>query len=283
MFDLIVSRGRVADRKASTLTGAAQTAEALERHYGVIATVVGVPMPPADDDWTVSLAEAHETLLALQRATEEGARRGRLQVVVSSTCSASLASLPVIAREHPDAVVIWFDAHGDFNTPATTETGYLGGMVLAAACGLWESGFGAGLRAEQLMIVGARDIDQSEREMLRSAGVRLFTPVEAAAEAILQAIGHAPVWVHIDWDGLEPGFVPADYDVPHGLLPEQLRAILAAIPSKQIIGIELAEYSAPPHADEAERALSTILAIIAPLFACASNDLPSNQSGLPAA
>jgi arginase family enzyme len=43
-------------------------------------------------------------------------------------------------RYRPDAKIVWFDAHGDFNTPETTPTGYLGGMVLSALCGLWESG-----------------------------------------------------------------------------------------------------------------------------------------------
>jgi arginase/N-omega-hydroxy-L-arginine amidinohydrolase len=87
---------------------------------------------------------------------------GKLPVMVANTGSASLASLPVVARTFADAVVLWIDAHGDFNTPATTDTGYLGGMVLAAACGLWDSGHGAGLRPEQTIIVGARDIDGDE-------------------------------------------------------------------------------------------------------------------------
>ena len=39
----------------------------------------------------------------------------------------------------------WLGAHGDFNTPETTASGFLGGMCLAGACGLWDTGFGAGL------------------------------------------------------------------------------------------------------------------------------------------
>ena len=45
-------------------------------------------------------------------------------------------------RHVPDVRVLWLDAHGDFNTPETTPSGFLGGMCLAAACGRWDAGFG---------------------------------------------------------------------------------------------------------------------------------------------
>jgi arginase len=48
------------------------------------------------------------------------------------------------------------DAHADYNTPASTPTGYLGGMVIAALCGLWDSGYGAGLAPDRTILVGAR-------------------------------------------------------------------------------------------------------------------------------
>ena len=51
-------------------------------------------------------------------------------------------TLPVMARYHPDALVVWFDAHGDLNTPESTTTDYLGGLVLSGPVGMWESGPG---------------------------------------------------------------------------------------------------------------------------------------------
>ncbi|WP_444847916.1 arginase family protein [Duganella caerulea] len=53
-------------------------------------------------------------------------------MTASSRCAASLATLPVVARHRPDACVVWFDAHADLNTPSTTDSGYLGGMVAGA-------------------------------------------------------------------------------------------------------------------------------------------------------
>ena len=50
----------------------------------------------------------------------------------------------MVARYHPDAFVVWFDAHGDLNTPESTTTDYLGGLGLSGPVGMWESGLGSG-------------------------------------------------------------------------------------------------------------------------------------------
>ncbi|SEL61376.1 arginase [Roseateles sp. YR242] len=266
MIELIVSQGRVADRAPRMIEGAARTAQALSQRYGVNTRTVGTPSPHAHDDWRVSLPQAKPTLDALRGAIEHSLHLGPLTVLLSNTCSASLASLPVVAREHPDAVVLWIDAHGDFNTPETTGSGYLGGMVLAGVCGLWDSGHGAGLRPQQVVLVGARDIDGAERDLLAAAGVRIIPPARTTPEAVLAAIGDAPVWVHIDWDVLEPGHLPADYTVPHGLLPSQIRALFESIPAGQIRGLELAEFNASEDEAVNAQALAVILDIVSPLF-----------------
>ncbi|MCK7621702.1 arginase family protein [Streptomyces sp. RS10V-4] len=266
MIELIVSQGRVADREPRMIEGAARLARALEKRYGLTGRFIGEPAPPADDDWTVSLPQARETLNGLGRAVTESIAHGSRTVMISNTCSASLATLPVVAREHPDAVVLYIDGHGDFNTPQTTGTGYLGGMVLAGACGLWDSGHGAGLSPARAVLVGSRDIDAAEGELIARHGVRLIPPARTSAASILDAVGDAPVWVHIDWDVLEPGHVPADYTVPDGLLPEQIREIFEAIPAQQLRGVELAEFNAPLDDDLSERAVETILAMVAPAF-----------------
>jgi arginase/N-omega-hydroxy-L-arginine amidinohydrolase len=267
MYHLILSQGRLADRKAGTLDGAARTAQLLERHLGVTATQIGQPAPPRDDDWRQSLAEARETLDGLAGEISWTLAIGQRPIMVANTCSASLASLPIAARAFPDLALLWIDAHGDFNTPATTGSGYLGGMVVSAACGLWHSGHGTGLDSRRVVVVGGRDIDPDEARLMTDAGVRVLSPAQATAHAVSAAIGEAPIWIHVDWDVMEPGHVPADYAVPDGLLPEQLRAIFEAIPSGQVKGVELAEYH-PPNDPAADKAcLAKILSIVTPLFA----------------
>jgi arginase family enzyme len=272
MIDLVVSQGRVADRAARMIEGAARTARALEDRYGVKGDFIGEPAPAVVDDWTESLPQAEGTLVGLRRAVEASFRAGNVPVMVANTCSASLATLPVVAREHPEAVVLYIDAHGDFNTPRTTGSGYLGGMVLSAACGLWDSGHGSGLRPERAVLVGTRDIDAPERELLDRAGVRVIPPAAATAENVLAAVGGARVWVHIDWDVLDPAYLPADYVVPDGMSPAQIRAIFEAIPPERLIGVEVAEFNAPLDDEATAEGVATILDMLAPVFEARAGD-----------
>ena len=263
---LITSQGRIGDRSPNAIPGAAVTAAALAQQLNISPVVVGKPAPQCDDDWSVSLPQAHDTLKALQTALASALQAGSLPLLVANTCSASLATLPLAFKTFPNLKILWVDAHGDFNTPETTASGYLGGMVLAGACGVWDSGHGADVDPRHILIAGIRDIDARERALLDEAGVSLLSPAHCSAEAVMSLIGDSPVWIHIDWDALEPDHVPAAYSIRDGLLPQQLRSILAAIPAHQIAGIELAEFEAPDDVGEREKALATLLDIVAPLL-----------------
>ena len=69
----------------------------------------------------------------------------------------------------PDAMVLWLDAHGDYNTPGTSGSGYLGGMCLAAATGEWDAGLGDAVPAERVVLAGIRDLDAGERLLLEQS------------------------------------------------------------------------------------------------------------------
>jgi arginase/N-omega-hydroxy-L-arginine amidinohydrolase len=243
-FSLIVSQGRVADRTDGALVGARRTAEALSTLLNLTPSIVGTPSAAATDDWSVALPAAEPTLTGLRDAVRGAIDAGAVPLLATNTCAASLGTLPTVAEKHPDAVVLWIDAHGDFNTPASTESGYLGGMVLAAACGLWDSGHGAGLNPHQVIVVGGRDIDLAEGELLSGAGVTVVPPGESTPERITELVAGRPVWIHVDWDVLEPGYIPAAYRVGAGLLPHQIAAIFAALPVDAVRGVELAEFEA---------------------------------------
>ncbi|HEY0123768.1 MAG TPA: arginase family protein [Rhizobium sp.] len=263
-LDLIVSQGRIADRSPNAIRGAAVTAAALTERYGLHQTIVGTPQPHQTDDWSLSLPQAVDTLVALKAAVEHVLQGNRVPLLAVNTCSAGLATLPALAASVADAKILWVDAHGDFNTPKTTGSGYLGGMVLAAACGLWDSGHGAGIAPENVLVVGIRDVDGEEIDLLRSSGVRMLAPVEVTPEAVVDFIGESKVWIHIDWDALEPNLVPAAYAIDHGLLPCQLRDVLMSIPVARIAGIELAEFEAPDDEGQCAAAVSTLLDIVGP-------------------
>ena len=109
---------------------------------------------------------------------------------------------PSSSRHRPDVRVLWLDAHPDFNTPDTSASGYLGGMCLAGACGLWDTGFGAGLDPGRVIMFGVRDVDGLERVALDRCGVhRLGEPAQ------LQGM---ELFVHVDLDVLDPGVSPGE-------------------------------------------------------------------------
>lgn len=265
-FELVTVQGRIADRSPGAIRGAALAAEAIGRQTGLEPKVIGTPSAHAIDDWTKSLPQALETLKTLQDTVSEIFERGITPLIVANTCSASLATLSVVAQMRPDVVILWIDAHGDFNTPETTTSGYLGGMVLAAACDKWKSGLGGGIDPNRVIIAGARDIDPPEAEQLREAGVRFLSPSQTRPETILEMIGTAPVWIHIDWDVLEPGFVPAAYAVSGGLTPDDVRAILEVIPANRIAGVELAEFEASDKDAENLSSLAHLMRIVSPIL-----------------
>lgn len=241
-FDLIISQGRVADRTDGALRGALAAGAALSDHLGRVPVVIGTPEPSRVDDWSEALPSASGTLHGLRDALTSVMDAGRTPLLLTNTCAASLATLPTVAARHPDAVVLWIDAHGDFNTPQTTESGYLGGMVLAAACGLWDSGHGAGLDPTQVIVVGGRDIDSAEQQLLDAAGVTVLAPSDSTPQKVAALVAGREVWIHVDWDVLEPGYIPAAYRVPDGLRPHQIADIFAALRPDQVRGVELAEF-----------------------------------------
>lgn len=268
---IILSQGRIADRTYGAIPGAKAVAQVLSEACRLPVSSIGQPEPAAHDNWDAALAGARETLRSLADAVSAELSAGRRALVIANTCSASLATLPAAARLAGDLTVLWIDAHGDFHTPDTTESGYLGGMALAGACGLWDSGHGGGVAPRRVIQIGVRDIDPPEQALLDKSGVRMLRPEEATPEAVLALIGSGPIWVHIDWDVMEPELIPAAYSVPGGLSASQLRGILAALPLSRIAGVELAELELPEDPAAAIHATDLIRDIVAPLL---ETDLP---------
>src|SRR5690606_15495336 len=126
---------------------------------GVAPVRVGSPGAPLDQGWEPELAHATPALRQMAARIDDVLSGGRTPISAITRCAVALATQPVVLRHRPDAVVVWLDAHGDLNVPADTGTGYLGGMALSGPLGWWDSGLGAGLPAEQAILVGARDLD----------------------------------------------------------------------------------------------------------------------------
>lgn len=169
-------------------------------------------------------------------------RGGDWPLTVLPRCAAALATIPIIARHRPDAVIVWFDAHADLNTPQSSHSGYLGGLALSGPLGLWETGLGDGLDISNVVLVGARDIDPPERDLIAAQSVPLVSPGPEIATRLRRAVAGRPVYVHLDCDVLEPGPVPTEYVVPDGLTLDDLSAASAVLSGGEVVGLEIAEF-----------------------------------------
>lgn len=268
-YELISVRGFMADRSQRTSRSNALVAKRLNHQFGIPLRHVNGSPPVFLDHWKDALEVARKPLFDMAGAVEETLAASKIPVLIANTCSASLGSVPVAARYNANLQLLWIDGHGDFNTPDTTQSNYLGGMVLAALCGLWESGHGAGIRPENVLLLGAHDLDGEERRLVDNSGIRIISSALATPEAVLSLLDQCQVWIHVDWDALKPGFIDADYKMDDGLEPSQLHAIFEALGPERVAGIELAEFSCDPGDPTIDRQIINIAATISPLLSIA--------------
>ncbi|WP_248896653.1 arginase [Haloplanus halobius] len=145
---------------------------------------------------------------------------GETPLVLGGDHSIAIGTLAGTARD-ADVGVLWFDAHGDFNTPATTPSGNVHGMSLSAALGRGEFASlpwaqAPGLDAEQVALVGLRDLDTEERAAIRESDVTAFTMSDIDERGITPVVDDAldtirgtdGVHVSLDLDWLDPTEAP---------------------------------------------------------------------------
>jgi arginase len=118
-------------------------------------------------------------------------------------------------RRTPDAVFVWVDPHGDLNTPATSHSGFIGGMPFAVIVGWWGEEHRAAcalapVDEARCALVGARDLDDGEASML--AGSQIVS-TDGVAQALDRLAPGVPIVLHVDGDILDPSIAPG-VDVP---------------------------------------------------------------------
>jgi arginase len=248
---------RTSDRDARGAEGARALATEIAARLGTEARMVGSPGEGRDSSWDEDLRDSHGCLLEAGGQLEDALGAGRFPVLAASDCSICLTTLPTLARQRPDAWVLWLDAHGDFNSPDTTPSGFLGGMCLAAACGVWQSGLGDGLDPARVVMCGVRDVDPGERVLLETRGVGL---VERPGD-LADHLRGLPVYVHLDLDVLDPSVMPARFPAAGGLSDGGLRTLLAEVAAAvELIGLEITAFPAPERA----RRVATIVEPLLP-------------------
>jgi len=186
---------------------------------------------------------AHELarIAAIQRELADAVRtavdRAELPIVLAGNCSTAVGTLAAA----PEATaVVWFDAHGDYNTAETTTTGMVDGLALSMVTGRALCNLAAGVKGfaaideRRVVLVGARDLDPPEEQALASSQVTRLAADDASGRVagVLRQMRPPArlVYVHLDLDVLDPAHARANqYGVPGGLTPASLVKTLAAI------------------------------------------------------
>ncbi len=229
---------RTSDRESYRAEGARAAAEAIAARLGTTARIIGSPGEPRAGDYDADLRDARGCLLEAGGQIDDALHDGRIPILTAGACSICVTTLGAVLKWRPNAFVLWLDAHADFNSPHTTPSGFLGGMCLAGACGVWETGFGAGLDPSRIVMCGVRDVDPGELELLESHHVsRIERPSRLA-----DALAGREVFVHLDVDVLDPSVVAGlAHPAPGGFSGELLAKLLADVAQvATIVGIEVA-------------------------------------------
>jgi arginase len=130
----------------------------------------------------------------LHQAVADAVARADRPLVLSGDCPTSLGAVAGLQRRYRDLAVVWLDAHGDFNTPAISTSGYLGGMPLAMLTGREPELFcdPLGLRPladTNVVLADARDLDPAERDALTASQVHRVPADPAAITSALEGLG----------------------------------------------------------------------------------------------
>ncbi len=185
---------------------------------------------------------------------------GHLPLTLGGDHSVSMGSVMGAARARRLGL-IWLDAHGDFNTAETTLSGNIHGMPLAAIAGYGDERLvtlggqepaGPKVAPTNIVIVGARYLDERERELLEAAGVAVFS-MEAVdrlgmPETMRRALtiagrGTEGIYLSLDLDGVDPVYAPGvGTPVPGGLTFREVHLAVESIwDTGKLVGIDLVE------------------------------------------
>jgi arginase family enzyme len=272
---LVALRCRTSDRTPRAAAGVDALAPLVAKRLGREPRTIGTPGEPRAGRYDEDLRESRGCLLEAGGQVDDALDGGAVPVVLAPECSVALTTLPTALRHRPDARVLWLDAHGDFNTPDTTPSGYLGGMALAGACGQWDAGLGVeAVDPRRVVLAGVRDLDDAERASLERTGVTMIgaSTVETLV-AVSNALERSPVFVHLDLDVIDPDLFPAQFPVSGGLTPGRLLDVLEAVASEcEVVGLEVASFEAPDDPDERSAAAAVALDVLEPLLHAISEE-----------
>lgn len=205
----------------------------------------------------------------------------RFPLVLGGDHSMAIGTVGGVAKHYNKLGLIWFDAHGDLNTADTSPSGNIHGMPLAVSLGVGHpdlvniAGFAPKVRPEHTVIVGARELDPGERDLIHELGIKVFTMPDidrmGMARVMDEAIGivskgTAGVHLSFDLDGLDPLYAPGvGTPVPGGATYREAHLALEMLSAAGIItSAEFVEVN--PILDRENQTAKLAVALMGSLF-----------------
>lgn len=225
--------------------------------------ILNTPQLP-EDDMQTRMSAIYRPLVDVVADT---VKKGQRPVCIAGDCCTAIAVLAGIQKAGSYPSVLWFDAHGDFNTWETSPGGFIGGMPLAMIVGRGDQTLvkATGLTPVlegQVTLTNARDLDPGERDALRASEVLHVPNTEDLRDyPFLQN----PLFIHFDVDVICPEDVPAvGYPATGGITAQELRGVFRYLAQAgEIVGVSMASWD--PDADDggkSERMCMELLRIL---------------------
>jgi arginase len=225
-----------------------------------------------------AVAEANEKLAA---KVDEVVRAKFFPLVLGGDHSIAIGTLAGVAKHYKNLGVIWYDAHGDLNTEETSPSGNIHGMPLAASLGLGHpvltniAGYSPKIKPENIVIIGARALDEGEKELIKEKGIKVYTMHEidrlgmtTVMEETIQYLKDRTDGVHLslDLDGLDPHDAPGvGTPVIGGISYRESHLAMEMLAEANIItSAEFVEVN--PILDEKNKTASVAVALMGSLF-----------------
>jgi len=181
---------------------------------------LSVPGPESGDSGNSSAkyeAQIESACLELERSVRDMVQAEQFPLVLGGDHAIAMGTVAGLLDAQGDVGVLWIDAHGDINTPATTPSGNIHGMPVAAMLGRAQIASrlrfaDRHVRPERVVLFATRTLDPGEREIIRDLDIRMFTMSEidqigmqaAVAAAIERVAGPGGVHVSLDMDAVDP-------------------------------------------------------------------------------
>jgi arginase len=178
---------------------------------GNVGTAVAEAIDPGDPRARF-LAQVKATCEHVAELVERAVRNDSFPLVLGGDHSVALGTLWGLAAMHGPGGVLWVDAHGDLNTPQTSPSGNVHGMVLAAALGIGGDEFGSerfplpAVDPTRTALIGVRSLDRGERELLHEQGLAVYTMTDldqvGVGVVMREALDHVRggPFVHLSFD-----------------------------------------------------------------------------------